>query len=300
MLTAPWAGFLFASTSHSLEKIFFSYVYPVLFHAGPIVVPSYGVMAALGVLLALALLLRTARLVGLNPNPLWNLSIVALFAALVGSRVVLLALNWSVVRTHPAWLLGLAIVHHPLVTGIGAFFAIAAATPYVRMQHLPLRPTLDALAAPAALALSCEQLGALLSGSGYGTETTVRWAIVYTHPLASVWSGAPLFVPVHPVQGYAALAFLLIAIGLCFWMPYGRQTGEIAGAATLAIGAAIYFTEFFRDPEGRGSIFHGAIDGPQLASVILVFLGAFLLLDRSKVHSPAAVDSASGVEVTHE
>ena len=104
-------------------------MHPVLFHLGPVVVPSYGVLAALGVLLALMLLLRTARMVGLNPNQLWNLCIVALFAALAGSRVLLVVLNWTVVRSHPAWLLGLAMVHHPLLAGIGAVFALAAALP---------------------------------------------------------------------------------------------------------------------------------------------------------------------------
>jgi phosphatidylglycerol---prolipoprotein diacylglyceryl transferase len=255
-------------------------VYPVLFHLGPIVVPSYGVLTALGVLVALALLVRTAHIAGLNPNPLWSLSILALFAALVGSRLVLLVVNWTVLRTHPAWLLGLALVHHPLVSAIGAGFAIAAAIPYARAQRLALRPTLDALAAPTALALSCEQLGALLSGSGYGTETNMRWAVVYTDPLAAQWSGAPLFVAVHPVQGYAALAFFVIALGLLFWMPYRGRPGEIAGGALLAIATAIYFTEFFRDPEGRGSFLSGAVDGPQLASVGLLLLGALFLLRR--------------------
>jgi phosphatidylglycerol:prolipoprotein diacylglycerol transferase len=275
-------------------------VYPVLFRAGPVVVPSYGVLAALGIVLALTLLLRTSRLAGLNPNPLWNLSIVALFAALVGSRLVLLALNWTIVRTHPAWLLGLAMVHHPLLTGIGAAFALAAAVPYVRAQHLPLRPTLDAFAAPVALALSCEQLGALLAGSDYGTETTVRWAVVYTHPLAARWSGAPLFVPVHPVQAYAALAYLVIAVALTLWMPHRRRAGDIAGAALLAIAAAIYFTEFFRDTEGRGSFLSGAIDGPQLASIMLVLLGMLLLFDRSSARTSDAIPTASAVEVPHD
>ncbi len=275
-------------------------MYPVLFHAGPIVVPSYGVLAALGILLALTLLLRTSRLAGLNPNPLWNLSIVALFAALVGSRLVLLALNWTIVRTHPAWLLGLAMVHHPLLAGIGAVFAIAAAVPYARAQHLPLRPTLDAFAAPTTLALSCEQLGALLAGSGYGTETTAGWAVVYTHPLAALWSGTPLFVPVHPVQAYAALAYLVIAVALLFWMPYRRRSGDIAGTALLAIAAAIYFTEFFRDTEGRGSFLGGSVDGPQLASVVLVLLGMLLLFDRSSARASDAIPTASAVEVPHD
>jgi len=275
-------------------------VYPVLFHAGPIVVPSYGVLAALGILLALALLLRTSRLAGLNPNPLWNLSIVALFAALVGSRLVLLALNWTIVRTHPAWLLGLAMVHHPLLAGISAALAIAAAVPYARAQHLPLRPTLDAFAAPTALALSCEQLGALLAGSGYGTETSVRWAVVYTHPLAAQWSGAPLFVPLHPVQAYAALASLVIAVALLLWTPHRRRPGDVAGAALLAIAAVVYFTEFFRDIEGRGSVLSGSVDGPQLASVVLVLLGMLLLFDQSQTRSSDAIQVGSAVEVPNE
>ena len=67
--------------------------------------------------------------------------------------------------------------------------------------------TLDALAAPLTIGLALEQVGALLAGAGYGTETTVRWAVVYTHPLAQRWSGTPLGIPLHPVQAYAALAY---------------------------------------------------------------------------------------------
>ena len=136
---------------------------------------------------------------------------------------------------------------------MGAVFAAAAALFYARWQRMPLRNTADALAAPLALGLAFEQFGALLAGSGYGTETTVRWAIIYTNPLAARWSGAPLGVPVHPVQAYAALAFLTISISLLVWLPCRRQQGDIAGIWLIATGAAVYFTEFWRDPEGRGS-----------------------------------------------
>jgi phosphatidylglycerol:prolipoprotein diacylglycerol transferase len=264
----------------SFEKISFSYVYPVLFHIGRILVPAYGVMAALGVLLALTLLLRTAPTAGVNPNQLWNLCILALFAALAGSRILLVVLNWTVVRSHPAWLLGLAMVHHPLLAGAGAVFALAAAVPYARWQHLPLGPASDALAPPLALALASEQIGALFSGAGFGTETTVHWAVVYTHPLTARWSGAPLFVPVHPVQAYAAFAFLAIAIALFLWLPHRRQQGEVAGIGLLGAGTAIYFTEFWRDPEGRGSLFNGALDSPQIAAIALVLIGTLALRHR--------------------
>ena len=252
-------------------------MHPVLFHIGSILIPSYGVLAAVGVLLALALALRTAPLAGIPANHLWNIYIVALFAAIGGSRLVLVILNWTIVRSHPAWLLGLAMIHHPLLTAIGAVIALAVAVPYALTQHMPLRNTADALAAPLALGLAFEQIGALLSGAGFGTPSTAPWAITYTHPLAARWSGAPLLVPVHPAQAYAALAFFLIAVCLWIALPRRRQPGDIAGLFLLAAGAAVYFTEFFRDPEGRGAILQGIIDAPQIVAIAFVLAGSILL-----------------------
>jgi phosphatidylglycerol---prolipoprotein diacylglyceryl transferase len=257
-------------------------VYPVLFHIGPLLVPSYGLLAALGVLASLTLLLRTSKVAGLNPNLLWNLSIVALFAAIVGPRLVLVALNWRAVRNHPAWLLGVAMVHHPLLAAIGSLFAFAAAAAYARWQRLPLRITADAFASPLCLGLAFEELGALLAGSGFGTQTDVHWAVIYTSPFAARWSGAPLYVPLHPVQAYAAISFLAIAIVLLVWAPHRRQAGDMAGIGLMAAGTAFFFTEFWRDPEGRGAILEGAINAVQAAGVGFVLVGAAILSERKK------------------
>ena len=35
----------------------------------------------------------------------------------------------------------------------------------------------------------------------------------------------------------------------------------------MGSGVAIYFTEMWRDPAGRGSLLQGALDGPQIAAV---------------------------------
>ena len=253
-------------------------------------------MAALGILFALALALHTAKSACVNPNQLWNLCIVALFSAIAGSRLVLVILNWTVVRSHPAWLLGLAMIHHPLLAAIGAFFALAVAIPYARRHKLPLAPTEDALAAPLALALAFEEIGALLAGSGYGIETDVRWAVIYTHPLAARWSGAPLFVAVHPVQAYAAGAFLLIAVCLFFLLPHRRQQGDIAGLWILSAGAAIFITEFWRDPVGRGPLLKGALDGPQVAAIAFIIAGALILRERAS----ALIPRSTPAEVQHD
>jgi phosphatidylglycerol:prolipoprotein diacylglycerol transferase len=257
-------------------------VYPVLFHIGSILIPSYGAVAALGVLLALWMAQRTARIAGLDGRKVWNLCVVALFTALAGSRLLLVALNWRELRLHPKWLLGLAMIHHPLLGCFGGLAAVVAAILYGRRQQLLLWSTADALAAPVALGLAFEQLGTLLAGSGYGTETAARWAVTYNHPLAALWSGAPLGVALHPVQAYAALGFLTLSIFLLFWLPYRRQQGDVAGLLLMGAGVVVFITEFWRDPEGRGTLLGGALDGPQVAAVVMVVAGGVVLMERKR------------------
>jgi len=254
-------------------------VHPILFHIGSILIPSYGAITALGVLAGLVLAQRTARIVHVDVGKIWNLCILSLFAALAAARLLLVVANFGVLRNHPAWLLGLAMVHHPLLAGIGALAGASCAAWYARHSKLPFRATADALAPPLAAALAFEQLGALAAGSGYGTDAgpQVGWAIIYTNPMAAIWSGTPLGVPLHPVQAYAALAFLALAVLLWVWLPLERRTGDVAGLWLMGTGVAIYFTELWRDWVGRGSLFDGVIDGPQIASIFLVLAGASTL-----------------------
>ena len=264
-------------------------MHPVLFQFGALVIPSYGALAAAGVLVALILAQRTARSVGVNPAHVWNVCVIALFTGLLGSRFLLLVLNWRDVRRHPTWMLGLATIHSPWLAGAGILMGALAAFAYMRWQHVPLTPTLDALAAPLTVGLALEQFGALLAGAGYGTETTVRWAVLYNHPLAQRWSGTPLGVPLHPVQAYAALAYATLAVFLLVGIPIRRQVGDVAGTALIGAGIALFLTEFWRDPEGRGPILRGALDAPQVAAILLVLLGAWLLRDRRRPAPQPAV-----------
>ena len=276
MSTAPWAGFYLRRAYWSI----LTQVHPVLFHIASILIPAYGALAALGGLLALFLASRTARIAGLDPAQVWNLCVLALFAALLTQRLLLVLANWSDLRRHPSWLLGLGMIHHPLLSAAGALAGAGSALLYARWKRLPLMTTADALAAPVALVLAFEQLGALLAGSGYGTEASVRWAVTYSDPLAAQWSGTPLGVPLHPVQAYAALAFLALSFLLLTVLPLRRQPGDAFGLALLGMGVAVYITEFWRDPVGRGALLAGALNVPQLAAVLLVLAGGLVLLER--------------------
>jgi phosphatidylglycerol:prolipoprotein diacylglycerol transferase len=277
-------------------------VHPVLFHIGAVIIPSYGAMAAVGVLLALYLAQRTARTAGLNPAGVWNLCVIALFAALAGQRLLLVLMNWTALRAHPSWMLALAMVHHPLLASAGAAAGGAAALVYALRRQMPLRSTADVLAAPMALGLAFEQLGALLAGSGWGADApaTLPWAVTYTSPLAARWSGVPLGIPLHPVQAYAALVLLALAGCLLVWLPRRRQQGDVAGAWMMGFGVIVYLTELWRDSEGRGRLLHGVIDGPQLAAIVSVLAGAALLRERKTAELGAVQWAAPAAEEKSE
>jgi phosphatidylglycerol---prolipoprotein diacylglyceryl transferase len=269
-------------------------VHPVLFHIGALLIPSYGALAAAGVLLALVLATRTARIAGVSPSQVWNVCVVALIAALAGSRLLLAVLNWDELLRHPLWIFGLATIHSPVLAAAGVMMGAAAALFYMGHERMPWAATLDALAPPLVVGLACEQWGALLAGAGYGTETSVGWGIVYTDPLAQRWSGTPLGIPLHPVQAYAAVGYMLLAVLLLRWLPVRRQPGDIAGMALMGLGVVVYLTELWRDPEGRGEMLGGALDGPQVAAVVMVIAGGLLLRERK------AETVADGAEAAHE
>ncbi len=258
-------------------------MHPVLFHIGSILIPSYGAVAALGVLLALLLAQRTARRAGVDATQLWNLCVAALFVAIAAQRLLLVVANWSDLARHPAWMLTLAMVHHPLLAAVGALTGGLAAALYARWRKLSMWPTADALAAPLALGLAFEQVGALLAGSGFGGPANAKlpWAVTYTSVLAERWSGTPLGIPLEPVQAYAALAFFTLAVLLYLWMPLRRQAGDAAGLCLMGLGAIIFLTESWRDPEGRGLIFNGPLDMPQAAAILLVLAGGVVLRERN-------------------
>jgi phosphatidylglycerol:prolipoprotein diacylglycerol transferase len=260
-------------------------MHPVLFQIGSLLVPSYGVCAALGVLLALGLAQSTARKVGLSPESAprhaWNMIVLAVFASLSTSRLLLIAMNLGGLRRHPSWLLAVAMVHHPLLTAAGAAGAAVAVLWYAGWARLPLGAVVDCLAAPVALGMAAGQLGALLAGSDFGRDVLSpgAWAVVYTSPLAERWSGTPLGVPLYPVQTYAALGALLLA-GVCFgWLFLARRRGDVAGIWLLGAGSLLFITEMYRDWEGRGVLFGGRADIPQLVGLGMVVCGGIVLWD---------------------
>jgi phosphatidylglycerol---prolipoprotein diacylglyceryl transferase len=292
----------------ALSFLNFFRMHPVLFQFGHFILPSYSACAALGVLLALWLAHWTAKCAfqsiavdpATAPRHAWNMLALAIFASLAVSRLVLVVVNFSDLRQHPSWISAMAMVHHPLLAAVGAAGGAVAVLVYARWTKLPLRIMADALAAPLLLWVAAENLGEFFAGSGYGRESMSRSffaAVTYTDPIAAHWSGTPLGVPLYPVQAYAAVGALVVAAIACAWFLLSRRSGEVGGVSAIGFGILLFTTECFRDWEGRGELFSGAVDIPQLVGLGWVICGGLLLLDWKR---PYGIPESAIPEKVHD
>lgn len=258
-------------------------MHPLLFHFGHIAIPTYGVLTALALLAALAVLVQQARRLGLRPGKAWNLGLVAILAALIGARLLLVAVHLQLFRRHPFWVLGLASVHGAWIALGGAAIGIAAASLYALAEGLPLLRTADAAAPAVALAFAINSIGAFLGGLAWGTPTRLPWGVTYRSVVAYLWYGTPGTVPLHPVQLYDA-AISLAIFSLLIFLPRHRD-GEAAGAWLFLYGIGRFFVDFYRGDANR--LFGGALTVAQALAIAAVVIGGALWLRHHPVPVPA-------------
>ena len=116
----------------------------------------------------------------------------------------------------------------------------------------------DGIAPAALVGLAGWSAGCLATGSCLGTESSFPWATAL--PGSTVTR--------HPVELYAAGAFLLAGIGLAMWKQYGRPPlGSVAGLALVAASLIRLATEPMRISLAGGPIYlyvAGALAGTAL------------------------------------
>jgi phosphatidylglycerol:prolipoprotein diacylglycerol transferase len=247
-------------------------VYPRLFQFGHVAIPTYGLFAALAIIAALSVAQQTARRFVLDTDKIWNLSLIGIFTALLGARLLLALLHPRDFLAHPFWMLGLVTLRSNTAFYGSLLLAICACIGYIFAHHLPQRRTLDCIAPAAAIGLGIRSLGAFAAGSGYGSPTTRPWGVVYMHRLAWLWSGTPLGVRLHPVQLYEATILFL----LFFLLRRTKSEGTSAGIFLFVYGSTLYFLDFYRG--NRHFLFAEAISSAQLLGIIFIFLSAAFLL----------------------
>jgi phosphatidylglycerol:prolipoprotein diacylglycerol transferase len=254
-------------------------VYPRLFTFGPVSFPTYGVFAAIALIVGLAVAMRTAARLRIRPDAVWNLGLITVFTAVLGSKLLLIVGHWHDFLSYPILMLSIRTPRtvDAVLTEIG--LGISAGLLYMTLSNLPWRDTLDAVSPAWALGQAILALGCFFAGCEYGRPTAAPWGIAFHSRWAALWNGTPLDIRLQPVQLYMCAVQLALAALLLWWLPRRRQSGELAGAWLLLSGLSEFFLNFYRG-ENRLLILGGAISLTQAIDFFMVVLGALLLLEQ--------------------
>jgi len=234
-------------------------MHPYLIHSGHLLLPTFGVLAAVGLMAALTLSIRTATTVGLNPERLWNAGLFSLLAAFALSRLLLIVTNLHDFLAYPILLLMM-----PSLNTTGILLTILATAIYLRLRHLPLLDTLDAWSPCATLTWAFLALGHFAEGSDAGLPTNLPWGIAIP----------PNSLRLHPVALYAAVVAIILTIVLLRQLPRRTHPGDTFALALAASGTAQFLLTFLRQPYPNP----GLLDPIQWISLGMIGLAGIVLL----------------------
>lgn len=260
-------------------------MYPRLFTFGHITIPTYGVLVACAAIAALLLAVVLAKRLQLDSDRVWNLGLLAIISAIAGSKLLLIANNWSSFRESPRLLLSLPALQSGGVFLGGVVLAFLVCIPYALHARLPILRTMDVIAPALALGQGVGRIGCLAAGCCYGLPVPgSRWGLVFISRFASRTTGVPLDVPLYPTQIFESAVSLLICALLLWLLARRHRDGEVMAAWLFLYGVARFFLEFYRGDPGRGSLFGGVFTVTQGLAMLMVVLSGVLWSRATSIH----------------
>jgi len=246
---------------------------------GPISLPlhSYGLLIATAFVVGIWLAQREGRRQGQDPERIADLSFWILVAALVGSRVYFILVNWTDYFGPGAYVVTrfgriprlLALWEGGLVFYGGFIAAALTAWLYLRRHGMPFLPYADTLIPSVALGHFLGRLGCFAAGCCWGRpcDAGLPWGARFPPESLAYQSfemregGARflahdhLTVPLHPTQLYEAGGELLLFALLVLWVrPQKRFHGQALAFWLMAYAVLRTTVETFRGDVERGVV----------------------------------------------
>ena len=228
------------------------------FMIGPFMIWMRVVFLLLGVWLGTEFFLRLTASANLSIQNFKDNSIRYLITFIVGARLIAIISEYRIYLRDPFrififWDGGFSF----LGGAIGIAVVLYMAT---RTQRATFLQWLDVLLPATTFGLVFDWIGKFLSGHSYGKPTDLIWGVSYDT------IGVRYTVPIHPVQIYYALFFLVLTCLLLIVRKYHKRAGAETLAGILVASAFTFIFEYFR---GDFSI---PVFATQLDFVVLVAL----------------------------
>ncbi len=276
---------------------------------------SYGALIAAAFLVGIWLAQREARRRGQDAERLSDLAFWVLVAALVGSRVYFILVNWGEYFGAGSWLVATPIGRIPRVLAIwegglvfyGGFIGAAlAAALYMRRHRMPFFAYADTIIPSVAFGHFLGRLGCFLAGCCWGglAPFDLPWAARFPpesmayqtfldrpDPARYLAPGGAATLPLHPTQLYEAFGELALFLLLILVVrPRKRFHGQVLATWLLAYAALRTVVELFRGDVERG-VYLGLGAG-QWTSFAIFAIGVAVWVGARKVRPSIAAAGA--------
>lgn len=258
---------------------------PRLLQIGPFTVYSFGLTVFLGFFTGLEQARRLARRRGLDGDALAEGALWILAVALLGARLLYVALNWKSFSQDPfsigaLWKGGMSF--HG-----GAAGGILMGLAWVKRKGLPGRAMADAAAPGLAIGYAIGRVGCFLNGCCFGGPTTLPWGVHFPDSPTGEMS--------HPVQLYATLIALGLWFGLRRFFLAEHREGQVMAAYLIGYSAYRFLIEFLRAGV-TAQVAAGGLTEAQWLSLAILVAGTvwFLRLGKTAPVLPALSAVPSG------
>lgn len=236
---------------------------PGVVRVGALRVPVFGVFASVGLVGALWLSQRTAKAAGVDADKLWDAGMFAVVAALVVSRVLVVAMDVRAFMAYPLLVLSL-----PSLTYGGIALTGVLVWLWLRWKKLSVLRVMDAWAPCAMVLWAALSLGHFVEGTDAGMPTKMPWGVLTP--------GDTVLGKVHPVQIYALVAAVLLCAWLLRMLTKAHRAGMVASVGLMAGGAGSFALGMLRQPmESMGDSW---LDPAQWVAVVAMVGGVLIFV----------------------
>ncbi|MCX8042658.1 MAG: prolipoprotein diacylglyceryl transferase [Desulfobacterota bacterium] len=252
-------------------------MHPILLEFAGISIKTYGFFIAIGFLAAIAIAVKEARRIGYDPQLVLDMAFYMILGAIIGSRLFYVFTHLSAYRDNP---LDMLKIWEGGLTFFGGFILAAVACVWMAKKHgCRLWQTFDLFAPSLAVGVFFGRIGCFFAGCCYGRECTLPWAVTFTNP----HSLAPLHVPLHPTQLYAAAGAALTFLVLLILKKRKSFEGQLALAWMFCYCVFRLIEELFRG-DMRGDLLFNRYPASQVFAVVMLVtvIAGYPVLRRRK------------------
>ena len=249
-------------------------MYPIAFHIGDFAVHWYGIFIGIGFLTSFCLLQKLKKFAGLTSDQIYNISMIALFAGVIGARIFYVVQFWEQFRGRG--LLAILNVHEGGLVFYGGFIlaftaeCLYAKWPTVRRllglkekkpadggeprKDISILALLDILGPAMALAHAFGRVSCFMQGCCFGKPAPQGFPFAVCFPAESpaayrypsLLPGTSGSVPVYPVQLFESAGNVLMCLILLFFLRKRKYAGTIGGIYLILYGVMRFLIEFMR------------------------------------------------------